>query len=287
MRLPRSVQVLVTGLLIGLGATHASAACLGGVTTLASVPAIVSVPKQVTKPPILLWHGFGPPASESALQQALPLEDVPAIKVYLGLPLFGARAPAAGERSVADRQQEDYASQLFEPVVMGAANELPAVVKALREKKCLGTRESIGLFGFSAGGAAVLFALAEHKLPVRAAVTVNAPTSLSAAIDAMERATKRPYAWTPTTRTLAARADFVARATDIAAGHPALLIFHGAEDTVIKPDGAIALRDALLPFYDPARLRITVAPGVSHNWTEPRTLQDLRASVADWFNRYL
>jgi predicted esterase len=282
---------LAAALLLGLAAGRAEAACTAGTTTLAGVPAIVSVPKQVTKPTILLWHGFGPPASESELQRALPLAEVPAVKVYLGLPLFGARAPAAGEKSVGERQKEDYGAQLFEPSVMGAVNELPAVVKALRERKCLGAREPVALFGFSAGGAAVLSALAEHKVPVRAAVTVNAPTGLKASIDALERATKRPYTWTPATRALAERSDAVSRAADLATAHaqfgppPALLIFHGADDTVVKPDGAIALRDALLPFYrsEPERLRVVIAPGVSHDWTG----HNLDATVAEWFNRYL
>src|SRR5262245_57576341 len=35
-------------------------------TTLGGVPAILRIPAQVTKPPIILWHGFGPPASEAA-----------------------------------------------------------------------------------------------------------------------------------------------------------------------------------------------------------------------------
>jgi hypothetical protein len=43
-------------------------------TTLAGVPALLRVPKVITKPPIVLWHGFGPPASESALMKALPLD---------------------------------------------------------------------------------------------------------------------------------------------------------------------------------------------------------------------
>ena len=62
-------------------------------TVLAGVPAILRIPAQAQKPPIVLWHGFGPPASEQALMQALPLDEVPAVKVYLGLPLFGKRAP--------------------------------------------------------------------------------------------------------------------------------------------------------------------------------------------------
>jgi hypothetical protein len=28
---------------------------------LAGVPAIVRMPSSVTKPPVILWHGFGPP----------------------------------------------------------------------------------------------------------------------------------------------------------------------------------------------------------------------------------
>ena len=62
-------------------------------TTLAGVPAVLRVPKVITKAPIVPWHGFGPPASETALMKALPLDEVAAVKVYLGLPLFGLRAP--------------------------------------------------------------------------------------------------------------------------------------------------------------------------------------------------
>jgi pimeloyl-ACP methyl ester carboxylesterase len=145
------------------------------------------------------------------------------------------------------------------------------------------------LFGFSAGGAAVLFALAEHKVPVRVAVTVNAPVGLEAAIDALERATKQPYVWTPTTRRLEERSDFVRRASDIATYRPALLLFHGADDTVVGPDGAASLRVALRPYYqaDPDQLQLVVAPGVAHDWTEQHALEILRASVSDWFNRNL
>jgi hypothetical protein len=63
---------------------------------LAGVPAVLRIPKVITRPPIVLWHGFGPPASQQALMDALPLDELPAVKVYLGVPLFGARAPAGG-----------------------------------------------------------------------------------------------------------------------------------------------------------------------------------------------
>jgi hypothetical protein len=99
-------------------------------TTLGGVPAILRVPKVITKPPIVLWHGFGPPASESELMKALPLDEVAAVKIYLGLPLFGARAPTGSNETLAQRQGSDYASLIFEPVVMGAAKELSSVLAA-------------------------------------------------------------------------------------------------------------------------------------------------------------
>jgi dipeptidyl aminopeptidase/acylaminoacyl peptidase len=251
------------------------------------------VPEVITKPPIVLWHGFGPPASESALMKALPLDEVAAVKVYLGLPLFGTRAPSGDSESLAQRQASDYASRIFEPVVMGAAKELPAVVTALIDRQCLRVSEKIGLFGFSAGGAAVLFALAERDVGVQAAVTLNAPTGLKEAIEAVEHATSRPYVWTPATRELAERSDSVRRAGEIAAGNPspALLIFHGSADEVVAPQATVSLRDALSPFYaksgNQERLHVVIAPEVSHDWTEPQALQQVRIAVASWFNQNL
>jgi len=262
-------------------------------TTLAGVPALLRVPKVITKPPIVLWHGFGPPASESELMKALPLDDVAAVKVYLGLPLFGTRAPSGSSQTLAQRQASDYASLIFEPVVMGAAKELPSVLSELRKRQCLGANQKIGLFGFSAGGAAVLFALAERDVPVQAAVTLNAPTGLNEAIEAVEHATKHPYAWSPASRQLAQRSDSIGRAADIAAGDPppALLIFNGAADEVVPPQATLSLRDALRPLYDKSgnseRLRVVIAPDVSHDWTEPKALQQVRVAVANWFNQHL
>jgi hypothetical protein len=119
-------------------------------TQLASVPALMRVPAKVTQPPILLWHGFGPPASERALMEALPLDEVPAIKIYLGLPQFGAREAPGGRESMARHQAEDLGRLVFEPVVVGAAKELPSVIAALQDLQCIRAPDKVGLFGFSA-----------------------------------------------------------------------------------------------------------------------------------------
>jgi dienelactone hydrolase len=260
---------------------------------LNGVPGLLRVPGVVTKPTILLWHGFGPPASERALMEALPLDDVAAIKVYLGLPLFGQRAPPGGLDEIAARQKKDMPSLIFEPVVMGAAKELPAILSALKDRGCMGPNDKIGLFGFSAGGAAALFALAEREVPIGAAVTVNASTGLSASVAAYERATKQTYGWTASAKEIAKRSDAAGRAVDIASGKPtpALLIVHGADDSMLGTQTAEALYQALLPLYrksgNEARLRLQIEPGMTHAWTQAGTADELRRSIGAWFNRNL
>lgn len=260
-------------------------------TTLGATPALIRVPSRITKAPIILWHGFGPPDSERALMDALPLDEVPAVKVYLGLPMFGKRALPEGE--LARRQKQDLGALVFEPVVMGAAKELPAVVRALEQHHCMRSGAAIGLFGFSAGGAAALYALAESDVRIGVAVTLNASTGLSASVKAFERVTKGSYEWTDATRRLARRSDAVSRAKDIAAGEPppALLIVHGAEDAMLTPAVAGTLHEALQPWYAKAnasqRLQLTVMPGLAHAWVDTGNVETLRSSIAAWFHTYL
>jgi pimeloyl-ACP methyl ester carboxylesterase len=260
-------------------------------TTLAGIPAIVRVPKTITKPPIVLWHGFGPPANEQALMDALPLDDVPAIKVYLGLPLFGQRLEGGNTDALVRRQKADFATQVFEPVVVGAAHELADVVDALRADGCMRRNDRIGLFGFSGGGAAVLLALAEHRVHVGSAVVLNASTGLDASIAAYEKATGKPYTWNEAARALARRTNAVARAADIATGHPpvALLIVQGTADATLAPQSAIDLDAALRPHYasrDVQRLHLELSEGLSHNVTDAAGIGDLRRRIGDWFNRF-
>lgn len=262
-------------------------------TRLADVPALVRLPDTVTLPPVLLWHGFGPPASERALMDALPLDDVPAIKVYLGLPMFGVRMPARGMEELAERQRKDVGTLVFAPVVAGAADELQNVVHALTVANCLDPQKGIGLFGFSAGGASTLLALADRHVRIEAAVTLNASTGLSASIDALERTTNRRYEWTDASRRLADRSDAVKRAADIASGMPppALLIIHGEHDTVLPPQIAIDLYRSLQPQYQRAaalpRLQLALLPDATHAWADAPAGDPLRARISQWFRRYL
>ena len=299
-RFERALARCLAMLVLVSAVTPAGAACTGlpapvnGLSTLQTslngVPAILRAPKVVTQPPIVLWHGFGPPASEADLMQALPLDEVPAVKVYLGLPLFGARTPTAPEESLAQRQAEDYGTRIFEPVVLGAARELPEVVAALRQMHCLGEKDRVSLFGFSAGGAAVLSVLIESQVPVRSAVVINAPMGLNASIAALESATRHPYAWTRRTRDLALRTDPVRHAQEMASSSPPpkLLLINGGDDPLVPPSGSTLLFHALEPLYhdkgSEGGLATLVLPGVTHDWTGPAALAQVRLKVASWFN---
>lgn len=262
-------------------------------TTLAGVPAILRVPPRVSRPPIVLWHGFGPPETGQALMTALPLDDVPAVKVYLGLPLFGRRAPPGGNRELARLQSKDFAMLLFKPAVAGAADELPRVVEALRQRGCLAAGQPIDLMGFSAGGAAALIALINGKVAVNAVAIINASTGLSVSVHALERMTRRPYTWTPASRALAERTDAVRHAGEIARGRPpvALLIVQGQGDNVLNPAAATTLRDALRPYYvkngDEKRLMLMLVPGMPHGWmADAQAAGKVRRAISDWFEQH-
>jgi pimeloyl-ACP methyl ester carboxylesterase len=255
-------------------------------TQLAAVPALMRVPAKVTQPPILLWHGFGPPASERALMETLPLDEVPAIKIYLGLPQFGAREAPGGRDSMVRRQSEDLGRLVFEPVVVGAAQELPSVIAALQDLQCIRTRDKVGLFGFSAGGAAALIALAEGKVRIGTAVILNASTGLTSSVQAYERATKKEYIWSDYTRDLARRTDAIERAADIARNRPALLIVHGTDDFMLPAQNVLALRDALAPFYGEKGAKgpkVDLIDGLSHGWADSAHADELRREIAEWF----
>lgn len=260
---------------------------------LAGVPAILRIPARVSKAPIILWHGFGPPASEQALMQAFPLDAVPAVKVYLGLPMFGKRTPAGGTDELIRRQREDVGLLVFKPVVVAAADELPRVIEALKEQHCMRAGDKIGLLGFSAGGASVLLSLAGRAVPAGAAVLLNPSTGLTASIEAFEHATGLSYAWTSESRALAKRADAIEHVAEIARGNPppAILFVRGEKDDVLSRSGASELRSALESRYAQVhqgqRFRYSVFDDLPHNLSSGPALDELHRQVSAWFNRYL
>jgi alpha-beta hydrolase superfamily lysophospholipase len=226
------------------------------------------------------------------MMEAFPLDDVAAVKVYLGLPLFGRRAPPGGVDEMIARQKEDVGLRVFEPVVVGASQELPRVVRELERQDCMRHGERISLFGFSAGGAAALVSLAQRDVEIEAVVLLNPSTGLTSSVQAYEHATSQHYVWTGRSRSLATRTDAAGRAADIARGAPlpALLLVEGADDDVIGDSGVNLLAKALTPLYANARagerLQFVVLHGLPHNITGSQMETELGRTVSDWLNRY-
>ncbi|MGF1543710.1 MAG: alpha/beta hydrolase family protein [Parvularculaceae bacterium] len=290
--------ILVPGATAASSATVAEKNGAPGVsverTTLAGTPAILRVPDKIERPPVILWHGLGPPGEKNALMAALPLDDVPAVKVYLDLPLFGERLPAGGLAELPERQSRDYGMEIFAPVVVGAAEELSAVVEALNARIDGPAEGGVSLFGFSAGGAAVLLAPAERDVRIRSAVVLNAPNGLEGGVAAFEAVTGSTYSWTDDARSVAWRTDASARAAAGAGSAPraAVLLVHGLSDEVVSPTGAEAIERALRPFYEAAgegaQREIDLRDGLEHHWAvqDAGVVDPLRRRVGDWLRRH-
>ena len=217
-------------------------------------------------PVVLAWHLMDPPRTEAAFAAALPLSGLDAWRVYLGLPLSGARLPAGGDEEIGRLGFADAVLELHGPIVLGAAAELPAALAALRAELDLGDGP-LALVGGSSGSAVAQLVLAEAGLPVRAAVLVSPVAQLRRMVDAIAVEYGFSYPWAPAGLAVADRLDFVARAADTAGtGQPAVLIVVGADDSAAAVgDPAAALRAALTAVYDdPARVALETVPGMGH-----------------------
>jgi pimeloyl-ACP methyl ester carboxylesterase len=225
---------------------------------------------------------------------ALPLTEIPAWRVYLGLPMFGSRTPAGGFDEVMNLCAEDIVLKLMGPVVQQAAAEAPAAIAALRAELQIGDWP-VGVVGGSMGSAVALLLLAEGAIPVEAAALVSPVSQLAPVAQYFNGS----YPWTEGSRSVAQRFDFVARAAEIAGRdpQPAVLLVTGNRDADAFREPAAALRDALLDLYaDLERVSLVNVPGMGHALAEapgiepaPQTADARRvdAVVTEWFRRHL
>jgi|GEM_PF-2578663 len=136
---------------------------VGGVPVLISKPGVVNPNTRL----VVLYHGFGPPENPRALAEVLRLEEMDAILAFVNLPMVADRMPAGGRDELLRVQKEDFVNGFFFRSISGATGELPQIVKELNATYHLDADKGIGLFGFSAGGAAALLALIESDVPIR------------------------------------------------------------------------------------------------------------------------
>ncbi len=228
--------------------------------TAAGVPFLALPPPGGARPgaaAVVAWHLMDPPRTEAAFAAALPLAGLDAWRIYLGLPMCGARLPAGGQDELMRLGYEDAVLNLQGPIAQQAAEEFPAAFAELRNKLGL-VAAPLGLLGGSMGSAVAQLVMIETGpaagLFIRAAVLVSPIVQLRPAVDATGRQFGVTYPWSSAALAVAGRLDFVARAQELlTAGQPAVQLIVGADDDADGfLDPAQRFRAALLARYDDA-----------------------------------
>lgn len=240
--------------------------------TAAGVPFLAVPPTSAdpAAPVVFTWHLMDPPRSEAAFAAALPLDQVGAWRIHLGLPMSGERLPAGGADELMRLGYEDAVLNLQGPIAAQGAAEFPAVLAELRARLGVG-HGPLAVVGGSMGSAVASLVMTEAAPAagevIAAAVLISPMARLRDAVDATGRRFGVRYPWGPASLEIAARLDFVARAKEIAqAGQPAVQLIVGADD---DPNGflepAQQMREALRTYYDDdARTDLVVIPGMAH-----------------------
>ncbi len=271
---------------------------VGGVPVLISRPGVVNPSTRL----VVFYHGFGPPQNPRALAGVLRLEEMDAILAFVNLPMVADRIPTGGRDELLRVQKEDFVNGFFFRSISGATAELQQIVKELNATYHLDADKGIGLFGFSAGGAAALLALLESDVPITAAVIVNAPMSVMQNVENWQRTFKRQFEWDNASRKAASRYDVELQADKIAERKilPALLIVQGDADKQLAIEPARRAFEALKQRYvgrgEAGRIRFEVIHGLAHNFgpgsgatgsAQASIDLEIEQKTKHWFERFL
>ncbi|MFC3455281.1 alpha/beta hydrolase family protein [Amycolatopsis speibonae] len=269
--------------------------------TAAGVPFTVLPPSAEVSGPapvVVAWHMIDSPRSDAAFAAALPLAGVPAWRVYLGMPLCGARMVDGTMDAVVDRARRDAMLAYVDPFVRQAALEFPAALAELRERFGFDTSR-MAVVGGSLGGAVALTILATREIPVRAAALVNPAVRARSVVGLVEGLLEQPYPWNDESEQAADQLDFVARSGEISAREKQvpLVLVSGEEDHPSLRADADDLVAALRERYTrPDDVRLTRVAGLAHPLAEEPGIEpapqlpiakQVDKAVTEWFGTHL
>jgi pimeloyl-ACP methyl ester carboxylesterase len=238
-------------------------------------------------PLVVAWHLLDAPCTDAAFAAALPLNGVPAWRVYLGLPLCGARSLPNGQQAIVELAREDIVLRYVDNLVRQAAGEFPAALAEIRARFEIADGP-IGVVGGSLGGAVASLVLAERPVPIAAGALLNAAIRARSVAAVVERGMDEPYVWTDASRAAADRLDFVARADELA-DVPVLVVSGERDHPPLRAD-AVELAGVL------PKGRLVSVPGLDHPLAERPGVEPapqipnarvVDRAVTDWFNQYL
>jgi dienelactone hydrolase len=214
-------------------------------------------------PLIVTWHMLDAPRTDAAFAAALPMTGLPAWRVHLGMPMCGARMVNGRVDAVLELAREDALLALLAPFIQQAADEFPAALTALRDQLPVDD-EPVGILGASLGGAVALQVLTASETPIKAIALVNPAVRIRSVVPLVEGLAGQAYRWTAESRKVADELDFVARAADLTAQPPLLLVSGERDHPELRTDAA-ALVDALREQYaHPDEVELTTVPDLAH-----------------------
>ena len=250
--------------------------------TAAGVPFTALPPAHGGSAPLIVtWHMLDAPASNAAFAAALPMRDVPAWRVHLGMPMCGARMVDGSMNAIMELAAKDPLLDYLHAFVTQATAEFPATLASLREQFPVGDGP-IGVVGGSLGGAVALRVLADTDTPVFAGAVVNAAIRMRSVVELFPG----DYGYNAQSTAAVDSLDFVAKASSISAP---LLVVSGELD---HP----GLRADALRLAEEAGTELLSVPGLAHPLAdqpgiEPAPQLPLAAIVdrglTEWFARRL
>ena len=230
--------------------------------TAAGVPFTALPPAGVPDGPaplIVTWHMLDAPRNDASFAAALPMLGVPAWRVHLGMPMCGARMVDGRVDAVLELMGTDPLMAFLAPFTYQAADEFPAALAALRDQLPVDD-EPVGILGASLGGAVALEVLTRKQPPVSAVALVNPAVRIRSAVALFGP----DYPWTDESRTTADELDFVARAEEMTADPPLLLVSGELDHPGLRAD-AHALVEVLRERYaHPDEVELTTVPDLGH-----------------------
>ena len=254
--------------------------------TAAGVPFTALPPADSGPAPLIVtWHMLDAPRSDSAFAAALPMNDLPAWRVHLGMPMCGARMVDGSTDAIVELLQKDPLMSVLHPFVQQATEEFPAALVSIRAQ--LPVHDGpVGVLGGSLGGAVALRILADTETPVFAGAVVNAAVRLRSVVDLFPG----DYPYDAESESVVDSLDFVAKA-DIIAGRAPLLVVSGELDHPALRADALDLVAALGD-----RAELLSVPGLAHPLADEPGIEpapqlplvrEVDAGLTTWFRHHL
>ncbi|MHA6801380.1 prolyl oligopeptidase family serine peptidase [Bounagaea algeriensis] len=254
--------------------------------TAAGVPFTALPPADDGPAPLIVtWHMLDAPRSDAAFAAALPMNELPAWRVHLGMPMCGARMVDGSMDAGLELLRRDPLMSVLHPFVRQATEEFPAALESLRAQLPVDDGP-VGVLGGSLGGAVALRVLAETGIPVFAGAVVNAAIRMRSIVDLFAD----DYPYDAESGRAVDSLDFIAKA-DVLAERAPLLVVSGELDHAALRADALNLVGAL-----GERSELLSVPGLAHPLAEEPGIEpapqlplarEVDAGLTTWFRRHL